>query len=62
MFEDRTKVDVKYETVKEFIEANNSLNDLVKETGEKLSRLQTSRDEFQEMAGKIKLQAVQALH
>lgn len=61
MFEERTKVDLKYESVKELIEANHSLNDLIKETGEKLSRLQSSRDELQEMAGKIKLQADQAL-
>lgn len=61
MFEDRTEVDLNYETVKEFIEANHNLNDLIKDTAEKLTTLQSSRDELQEMAGKIKQQAVQAL-
>lgn len=62
MFEERTKLDIKFETVKEFIGVSDSLNILVKETEEKLSRLQSNREELDEMRENIKEQAVKALN
>lgn len=62
MFEERTKLDIKFETVKEFIGVSDSLNILVKETEEKLSKLQSNREELDEMRENIKEQAVKALN
>lgn len=62
MFEERTKLDIKFETVKEFIGVSDSLKILVKETEEKLSRLQSNREELDEMRENIKEQAVKALN
>lgn len=62
MFEERTKLDIKFETVKEFIGVSDSLNILVKETEEKLLRLQSNREELDEMRENIKEQAVKALN
>lgn len=62
MFEEHTPLDVKYESVKEFIETNHRLNNLLKETGGKLTSLQSSRDQLQQVVKEIQIQASQALN
>ncbi|KAG8247303.1 UPF0449 protein C19orf25 homolog [Homalodisca vitripennis] len=61
MFDERTKTDEKFEIVKECIGANQDLNGLIIKTGEKLTRLQNSRDELQEMTESIKNKVAGAL-
>uniref|UniRef100_A0A1B6M1Y7 Uncharacterized protein n=1 Tax=Graphocephala atropunctata TaxID=36148 RepID=A0A1B6M1Y7_9HEMI len=57
MFDERRKTDVQFETVKEYIGANHNLHDMIKETEEKLTRLQNSRDELCQMTERIKNRA-----
>ncbi|XP_054257650.1 UPF0449 protein C19orf25 homolog [Macrosteles quadrilineatus] len=61
MFEECSELDLKFESVKEFIEANHTLKNLLKETEQKLQEVQKNRDELREMAESIKLKAAKAL-
>lgn len=62
MFDEHTPIDIKFSTLKEFIEASQSLKSLMKETGEKISTLQSSKQDVEETTEKIKEQGLKVIN